>query len=54
MGNFKTLFKEVELLQEDIKKYNKGLIPYNDINERLNNISVLVEYLLEYNQNDRG
>ena len=49
MGNFETLFKEVELLQEDIKKYNKGLIPYNDINERLNNISVLVEYLLEYN-----
>lgn len=49
MGNFETLFKEVELLQEDIKKYNKGLIPYNDINERLNNISVLVEYILEYN-----
>ena len=48
MGNFKTLFKEVELLQEDIKKYSKGLIPYKEINDRLNNISVLVELLLEY------
>lgn len=49
MGNFETLFKEVELLQEDIRKYKKGLIPYSDINERLTNISVLVEYLLEHN-----
>lgn len=49
MGNFEILSKEVELLQEDVKKYMKGLIPYNDINERLNNISVLVEYLLEHN-----
>lgn len=48
MVTFENLFKEVELLQEDIKKYKKGLIPYSDINERLNNISVLVEYLLEY------
>ena len=48
MVTFENLFKEVELLQEDIKKYNKGLIPYKEINERLNNISVLVEYLLEY------
>lgn len=48
MVNFETLFKEVELLKEDIKKYNKGLIPYRAINERLNNISVLVEILLEY------
>ena len=48
MVTFENLFKEVELLQEDIKKYNKGLIPYKEINERLNNISVLVEILLEY------
>ena len=48
MATFETLFKEIELLKEDIKKYNKGLIPYSAINERLNNISILVEYLLEY------
>ena len=53
MGNFETLFKEVELLQEDIKKYFKGLIPYSDINDRLNNIGILVEYMLEYT-NYRG
>lgn len=50
MGNFKTLFKEVELLQEDIRKYKKGLIPYSDINERLINISVLVDILLNNNR----
>lgn len=49
MGNFKTLFKEVELLQEDIRKYSKGLISYSDINDRLNNIGILVDYMLEYN-----
>ena len=53
MDNFETLSKEVELLQEDVKKYNKGLIPYKDINDRLNNISILVEYMLEYT-NYRG
>lgn len=49
MGNFEILSKEVELLQEDVKKYMKGLIPYSDINDRLYNISILVDYMLEYN-----
>lgn len=48
MVTFETLFKEIELLKADIKKYNRGLITYNEINERLNNISILVEILLEY------
>lgn len=53
MENFKTLSKEVELLQEDVKKYKKGLIPYSDINDRLTNISILVDYMLD-NTNYRG
>lgn len=52
MGNFEILSKEVELLQEDIKKYMKGLIPYSDINDRLNNIGVLVDYMLEYTRKE--
>lgn len=48
MSLFETLFKEIELLKIDIKKYNRGLITYSEVNERLNHISILVEYLLEH------
>lgn len=54
MGNFETLFKEVECLQKELKNFQRGLISYGEVYRRLVNISVLVEYLLEYNQNNRG
>lgn len=54
MDNFKTLFKEVECLQKELKNFQRGLISYGEVYRRLVNISVLVEDLLEYNQNNRG
>ena len=48
MTDFEVLLKEVELLQEDVRNYLKGLTPYSDINDRLSNISVLVDYMLDY------
>ena len=54
MGNFEILFKEVEHLQKELKSFQRGLISYGEVYHTLVNISVLVEYLLEYNQNDRG
>lgn len=49
---FETLFKEVEYLQKGLKSFKRGLISYGEVYHRLVNISVLVEHLLEYNQND--
>ena len=51
---FETLFKEVEGLQKELKSFQRGLISYGEVYHTLVNISVLVEYLLEYNPNDRG
>ena len=53
MDNFEILSEEVELLQEDVKKYMKGLIPYSDINDRLTNIGILVDYMID-DTNNRG
>ena len=47
---FETLFKEVEGLQKELKSFQRGLISYGEVYHTLVNISVLVEYLLEYNQ----
>ena len=54
MGTIETLFKEVEHLQKEFKSFQRGLISYGEVYRTLSHISVLVEYLLEYNQNDRG
>lgn len=54
MIDFETLFKEVECLQKELKNFQRGLISYGEVYRRLVNISVLVEYLLENNQNNRG
>ena len=54
MGTVETLFKEVEHLQKEIKSFQRGLISYGEVYHTLVHIGVLVEYLLEYNPNDRG
>lgn len=54
MSTSETLFKEVEHLQKELKSFQRGLISYGEVYRTLVNISVLVEYLLEYNPNDRG
>lgn len=54
MDNFKTLVAEVEVLQKELKSFQRGLTSYGEVYHTLVNISVLVEHLLEYNPNDRG
>lgn len=46
MKLYMCLFKEVSCLQKDIKLYTRGLITYEEVKQRLVNISVLVDHLL--------
>ena len=50
---FETLFIEIALLKEDIKNFRRGLILYGDVQERLDNISVLIDIILD-DQQTRG
>lgn len=52
MQTFETLFAEVASLKEAIKLYNRGLLPYEYIKATLTNISVEVDYILEFKQPD--
>lgn len=48
MITFEMLFTEIAALKEEIELYNRGLLPYKYINARLNNLSIIIETLLEY------
>lgn len=47
MKQYLCLFKEVECLKKDLKDYNRGLITYEELQQRLNNIIALIDYLLD-------
>lgn len=47
MSMYICLFKEIELLNKDLNKYKKGLITYEELKQRLINISHIVDYLLD-------
>ena len=40
------LFTEVKQLNKDLNLYKKGLIAYEEVKQRLTNISILIDYLL--------
>lgn len=47
MKTYLCLFKEVECLKKDLKDYQRGLITYEELNQRLINIMNLIDYLLD-------
>lgn len=47
MKQYLCLFTEVERLKKDLKDYNRGLITYEELNQRLINIMNLIDYLLD-------
>lgn len=47
MRQFICLFREIDLLKADLKMYKRGLITYEELNQRLINISILIDYILE-------
>ena len=47
MDLYNTLFTEIDILKTEIKKFRKGLITETELKERLINISVIVDYLID-------
>lgn len=46
MQTYICLCTEVKQLNKDLNLYKKGLITYEEVKQRLTNISVLIDYLL--------
>lgn len=47
MSQFTCLFIEIEYLKEGLDMYKKGLITYEEVKQRLINISILIDYILD-------
>lgn len=47
MNQYIYLFTEIEHLKKDLKMYKKGLITYEEVKQRLTNISVLIDIILD-------
>ncbi len=46
MKLYETLFTEIELLKLAVRDFRRGLITESELKERLVNISVIVDYLI--------
>lgn len=46
MQTYICLFTEVKQLNKDLNLYKKGLVTYEEVKQRLTNISVLIDHLL--------
>ena len=46
MQTYVCLFTEIKQLNKDLNLYKKGLITYEEVKQRLINISILIDYLL--------
>lgn len=46
MQMYTCLFIEIKQLNKDLNLYKKGLITYEEVKQRLTNISILIDYLL--------
>lgn len=46
MKLYEVLFTEIELLKIAVKEFRRGLILESELKERLVNISVIVDYLI--------